>query len=43
MKAGKTADDLAAAWTVPAKFAGYAAPQPARLKANIEVTAAEVK
>jgi glyoxylase-like metal-dependent hydrolase (beta-lactamase superfamily II) len=42
-KAGKTADELAAAWTLPAKYTGYATPQPARLKANIEVVLAETK
>jgi cyclase len=42
-KAGKTADEIAAAWTVPAKFAGYATPQPARLKSNAEVILAELK
>ena len=42
-KAGTSADDLAAKWTVPAKYAGYAAPQPARLKSNIEVVLAELK
>jgi cyclase len=42
-KAGKSADDIAAAWTNPAKYAGYAAPQPARLKANVEVVLGELK
>jgi hypothetical protein len=30
-------DEIAAAWTMPAKYTGYAAPAPARLKANVEV------
>ena len=42
-KAGTSADDLAAKWTVPAKYVGYAAPQAARLKSNIEVVMAELK
>jgi cyclase len=42
-KAGKSADDLAAAWTLPSKYTGYATPQPARLKGNIEVVLAETK
>ena len=42
-KAGTSADDLAAAWKVPAKYAGYAAPQAARLKSNIEVVLKELK
>ena len=33
-KAGKTVDDVVASWTTPAKYAGYAAPTPARVKAN---------
>ena len=37
MKAGRTADDVAGTWTMPAKYAGYAAPQPARLRANVGV------
>ncbi|MGE3706413.1 MAG: MBL fold metallo-hydrolase [Vicinamibacterales bacterium] len=36
-QAGKSVDEIAAAWTIPAKYAGYAAPQPNRLKANIQV------
>ncbi len=42
-KAGTSADDLAAKWTVPAKYVGYAAPQPTRLKSNIEVVLKELK
>jgi cyclase len=42
-KAGTSADDLAAKWTVPAKYVGYAAPQAARLKSNIEVVMGELK
>jgi len=42
-KAGKTVDDVAASWTIPAKYQGYAAPQPARLKANVQVVFDETK
>jgi glyoxylase-like metal-dependent hydrolase (beta-lactamase superfamily II) len=42
-KAGTSAEDLAAKWTVPAKYVGYAPPQPARLKSNIEVVMKELK
>ena len=42
-QAGTSADDLAAKWTVPAKYAGYATPQAQRLKSNIEVVLAELK
>jgi glyoxylase-like metal-dependent hydrolase (beta-lactamase superfamily II) len=41
--AGKSVDEVAAAWTMPAKYAGYAAPQPARLKANVQVIYDELK
>jgi glyoxylase-like metal-dependent hydrolase (beta-lactamase superfamily II) len=34
-KAGRTADQIAESWTVPARYAGYARPDPNRLKANI--------
>ncbi len=42
-KAGKSADEIAAGWSMPAKYTGYAAPQAARLKTNIEVILAELK
>jgi cyclase len=35
MKAGKTVDEVAAAWKIPAKYAGYAVPDPGRLKNNV--------
>ncbi|MGH9784002.1 MAG: MBL fold metallo-hydrolase [Terriglobia bacterium] len=35
--AGKTVDEVASTWKVPAKYAGYATPQPARLKSNVQV------
>jgi glyoxylase-like metal-dependent hydrolase (beta-lactamase superfamily II) len=42
-KAGRSIDDLAKSWTMPAKYTGYAAPQPARLRANVEVIYNETK
>jgi cyclase len=42
-KAGKSVDDVANTWTMPAKYAGYAAVQPARLKANVQVIFDELK
>lgn len=42
-KAGKTVDQVAAEWKMPAKYAGYAAVQPARLKANVQVVFDETK
>jgi cyclase len=42
-KAGKSVDDVAKSWTIPAKYTGYAAPQPARLKSNVQVVFDELK
>jgi len=42
-KAGKTAEEIAGAWTIPAKYAGYAPPAAARLKVNVDVVLAEIK
>jgi len=42
-KGGKSVDDVAASWTIPTRYTGYAAPQPARLKSNIEVIFKELK
>jgi cyclase len=42
-KAGKSVDDVANSWTIPAKYTGYAAPQPARLKSNVQVVFDELK
>jgi len=42
-KAGTSVDDLAASWKIPEKYVGYTAPQPVRLKSNIEVVMAELK
>lgn len=35
-KAGKSVDEIVKSWTMPAKYKGYATPQPARLQSNIE-------
>ncbi len=42
-KAGTSAEALAASWTVPSKYVGYATPAAARLKSNIEVVMAELR
>jgi glyoxylase-like metal-dependent hydrolase (beta-lactamase superfamily II) len=41
-KAGRTVDQIAEGWKIPEKYAGYAAPQPARLKANVQVVFDEI-
>ena len=35
--AGRSVDEIAKSWTIPAKYAGYSPPQAARLRANVEV------
>ena len=42
-KAGKTADEIAAAWTIPAKYTGYAAPAADRVKGNVTLVFGELK
>jgi glyoxylase-like metal-dependent hydrolase (beta-lactamase superfamily II) len=42
-KAGRSAEEMAKAWQQPAKFAGYAAPQPARVNTNVQVIYDEIK
>jgi glyoxylase-like metal-dependent hydrolase (beta-lactamase superfamily II) len=42
-KAGRSIDEIAKTWTMPAKYTGYAAAQPARLRANVEVVYNETK
>jgi glyoxylase-like metal-dependent hydrolase (beta-lactamase superfamily II) len=42
-KAGKTVDDVAGSWKIPEKYKGYAAPQAARLKANVQIVFDETK
>ena len=41
--AGKSADEVAKAWTIPAKYAGYATPNPVRLLQNVQVVFDELK
>ena len=42
-KAGKTVDEIAGTWKIPAKYAGYAAPAAVRLKANVQIAFDEAK
>jgi glyoxylase-like metal-dependent hydrolase (beta-lactamase superfamily II) len=42
-KAGRSVEDVAKSWTMPAKYAGYAAPQPARVQSNVQVIYNELK
>jgi len=42
MKAGKTVDEVAASWKIPAKYAGYAAPDAGRLKNNVALAYKEL-
>jgi cyclase len=42
-KAGKSVDDVAASWKIPAKYAGYTMGQPGRLKSNVQVIYDELK
>jgi cyclase len=42
-KAGRTADEIAAGWTIPAKYTGYAAPAADRLKGNVTLVFGELK
>jgi glyoxylase-like metal-dependent hydrolase (beta-lactamase superfamily II) len=41
--AGKSADEVAKAWKIPAKYAGYATPSPVRLLQNVQVVFDELK
>jgi hypothetical protein len=41
--AGKSADEVAKAWKIPAKYAGYATPTPVRLLQNVQVIFDELK
>ena len=41
-KAGKSIDEVATTWKIPAKYAGYAAPDPTRLKNNVRLAYAEL-
>jgi glyoxylase-like metal-dependent hydrolase (beta-lactamase superfamily II) len=42
-KAGRTTAELVSGWSMPAKYTGYAAPQPARLTANVEAVYNAIK
>jgi glyoxylase-like metal-dependent hydrolase (beta-lactamase superfamily II) len=42
-KSGQTAEQIAKAWKMPAKYTGYAEPQPARLQSNVQVILNELK
>lgn len=42
-KEGKTIEEIAKSWTLPEKYKGYATPQEARLRANVEVVFNEIK
>ncbi len=42
-RAGKTVDEVASSWKVPAKYAGYATPNPARVKADAQVAFEETR
>jgi cyclase len=42
-KSGKTVDDVVTGWKVPAKYSGYANPNPARVKANAQVAFDETR
>jgi glyoxylase-like metal-dependent hydrolase (beta-lactamase superfamily II) len=35
--AGKTVDEVASTWKIPAKYTGYATPMPDRLRSNVQV------
>jgi glyoxylase-like metal-dependent hydrolase (beta-lactamase superfamily II) len=41
--AGRTVDDVVKSWQTPAKYAGYPAPDPARVRADAEVIWKETK
>lgn len=42
-KSGKSVDDFVPTWETPAKYSGYAKPNPARIKANAQVIWDETK
>jgi cyclase len=42
-KAGKSVDEVAMTWKIPAKYAGYAAPVPVRMKNNVQLAYKETK
>ena len=42
-KSGRSVDEIVKAWTMPEKYKGYAAPQPARVQTNVENVYKEVQ
>jgi glyoxylase-like metal-dependent hydrolase (beta-lactamase superfamily II) len=42
-RAGQTVEQIASAWTMPAKYQGFAAPDPKRLRANVELIYNELR
>jgi cyclase len=42
-KAGRSVDEIVNSWKMPDKYVGYTAPQPARLRANVDAIYREVK
>ena len=42
-KSGQTVDEFAAGWKTPARYTGYATPQPARIKSDAQVVWDELK
>ena len=42
-KSGQTVEQIATAWKIPAKYTGYAEPQPPRLRSNVQVVFDELK
>jgi len=43
VKAGKSVDEEASTWKIPAKYTGYATPMPERLKFNVQIVYDELK
>ena len=41
--AGKTVDEMTSAWTMPASYTGYRAPQPAQLESSMQVIVDELE
>jgi hypothetical protein len=42
-KAGRTPDEVAASWKIPAQYQGYTEPAAPRLRANVQVVWDETK
>jgi glyoxylase-like metal-dependent hydrolase (beta-lactamase superfamily II) len=42
-KAGRSVDDFVSTWKMPARYTGYTAPQPERIRANAEAIYKELK